>query len=132
MNLDQALASFSNVMKNLDPASTDDIEAYRTWMERHAPIEHAETRFLERRHDLVAVSARRSANNVGGAGRNQSVAVCLPLILVLPLMAFAMIPGLVGRLFIIALVGSAGVAVVTSTELMGLMTVREWIGCASM
>ncbi|KAF2195406.1 hypothetical protein K469DRAFT_544281 [Zopfia rhizophila CBS 207.26] len=128
----QALSSFSAMIKNLDPANTEDIQAYRTWMEKHAPIEHAEARFLEHKNDLLALSRRRSAINVGGVGLHQSAAIALPLILLLPLMAFAMIPGLLGRLFIIILIGAAVVVVVASTELMSLMTVQDWLKCASM
>jgi hypothetical protein len=120
------------MLKNLDPAKAEDIQAYRAWMEEHAPIEAAETRFLERKNDLLAVTRRRSAANVGGVWTRQSAAVGVPLMAVLPLMAFTMVPSLAGRLFIIALIGSAEVMVVTSTELVDLMTVREWVICASM
>ncbi|KAF2115209.1 hypothetical protein BDV96DRAFT_599578 [Lophiotrema nucula] len=131
----QALSSFSSMLKNLDPANTDDIQVYHTWMERHAPIDKAETRFLERKNDLLTVSrntTRRSASSVGGVGLHQSMAIGLPLIAVLPLIALAVVPGLLGRLFIIVLIGTAEVAVVVSTELIDFMTVQEWVICASM
>lgn len=70
---------------------------------------------------------------VGGAGLVQSAVIGLPLILVLPLMTFAVIPGLFGRVFILSLIGAGQVAVVSSTpELMGLMALKEWFFCASM
>ncbi|KAF2477851.1 uncharacterized protein BDR25DRAFT_4530 [Lindgomyces ingoldianus] len=128
----QALSSFSSAVKNLDAANAEEIQAYRTWMEKHAPIELSETRFLDRKDDLLAISRRRSASNVGGVGPHQSAAIGLPLILVLPLFSFALVPTLLGRLFIIILIGAAEVTVVASTELMGVMTIGEWVTCASM
>ena len=129
---DQALSSFSTMVKTLDPAKIEDIQTYRSWIEQHSPIESSEVRFLERQTDLLAVSPRRSASTVGGVGSHQSAAVGLPLIAMLPLMAFAIVPSLLGRLFIITLIGAGEVMVVTSTELIDFMTVREWSLCASM
>ncbi|KAF2807965.1 uncharacterized protein BDZ99DRAFT_70007 [Mytilinidion resinicola] len=133
----QALSSYSTMMKELDPASADDIQAYHSWMERHAPVDKAESRFLEHRNDLLAIARRRrsSAGVVGGAGPVESAALGLPLMLVLlilPLMAFAVIPGLLGRLFIIVLIGLGQAAVVTQTDLVGIMAIREWAKCGSM
>lgn len=128
---DQALSSYSNMLRNLDAPNTADIHAYHTWMEKHAPIDRNEARFLERKTDLLAVSRRRSAIAVGGVGPHQSAAIGLPLILILPLMAFAVVPGLLGRLFIVILIGAAELMLVTSTELIDLMTVKEWVACSS-
>jgi hypothetical protein len=142
--LDTAMSSFNTMLKSLDPASADDIEAYRAWLEKHAPIEAAEARFLERKNDLLAVSRPRAASaeagasasasaagSVGGVGPHQRAAIGLPLIAVLPLMAFAIVPSLLGRLFIVTLIGTAEVMVVTSSEVVDLMTQREWFLCAS-
>jgi hypothetical protein len=130
--VDQALSSFSGMLKNLDPARAEDVEAYHSWMEEHAPVDRSETRFLEQTTDLLAVSRRRSAGSVGGAGLHRSIAIGLPLIAVVPLIALAVVPGVFGRLFVIVLIGSAEVAVVVSTELIDFLTLREWVVCASM
>jgi tetratricopeptide (TPR) repeat protein len=127
----QALSSFSNMLKDLDAPNTDQVQVYRSWMERHAPVERSEAQFLDRKHDLVAVLRRGSATTVGGVNPHQSAAMGLPLIALIPLMLFAIVPGFLGRLFIIAVIGAAEVSVVTSTELMDLMAVREWVICAS-
>lgn len=122
------------MVKKLEAADAADVQAYRSWMEKRAPIDQAETRFLERKSDLVAVSRGRSASfTVGGViGPHQSAAIWLPLILVLPLMAFAMVPGLVGRLFVLGLIGAALLRVLASTkEVLEWMTAREWAGCFS-
>jgi uncharacterized membrane protein len=137
-----ALTSFSTMKQKLDPANAGDIQAYHEWMEKHGAIDQTESRFLEHKTDLIAlpqITLKRKPKpvaqaHVGGttAGLAQSAAIGLPLILILPLVAFAMIPGLLGRLFIISLIGAAEVAVVSSTpELMGLLSVKEWTYCAS-
>jgi hypothetical protein len=139
------MSSFSNMVKSLEPANTEDIQAYRSWLEKHAPIESAESRFLERKDDLLTVAPRRRTSSAGGGGGasgaavveggvgpHQRAAVGLPLIAVLPLMSFGIVPGLLGRLFVLSLIGAGEVLVVTSSELMELMSVREWFICASM
>ncbi|KAF2134570.1 hypothetical protein P153DRAFT_362327 [Dothidotthia symphoricarpi CBS 119687] len=126
----KALSSFSNVINNLEPASTEDIRSYRKWMEKRAPIDHAESRFLERKDDLVKVSRTKPAN--ARDEQPHSAVVWLPLVLVLPLMAFAMVPNLLGRLFVLLLIGATEIMLVTSTPgLMNFMTVQEWTGIAS-
>ena len=129
---DSALSSFSNMLRNLAPADMEDIQAYRTWVAKRAPIDYAETRFLERSSDLLALSPRSASTASGGSPR-QSAAIFLPLILVLPLMAFAIVPGLLGRFIVLVLIGGGILKLLTSTkELMDLMTLREWTGCFSM
>ncbi|KAF2747048.1 hypothetical protein M011DRAFT_60457 [Sporormia fimetaria CBS 119925] len=135
----QALSSYSGMLANLDAASPADIESYRSWLQQHTPIETAESRFLDNKHDLLALSKPRptvpvpASNAVANrAYYLQQAAVGLPLIAIAPLMAYAIVPGLLGRLFILSLIGSGEVLVVTSTEVMGLLTVREWFVCASM
>jgi hypothetical protein len=136
--------------RQLDPARPLDIQAYTDWMDKHNAIDETESRFLDHKHDLLALpqtSLRRPAPakaaqkqqpssptaaahapiQIAGMGLAQSAAIGLPVILILPLMAFAMIPGMMGRLFIISLIGAGEVAVVSSTpELMGIMSLREW------
>jgi hypothetical protein len=120
------------MIKEVDPASTEDVQAYRTWMEQRRPVDYAETRFLQNDTDLLAVPRRRSASTGGGVPSPQSAAIFLPLILVLPLMAFAIVPGLLGRLFVLVVIGGGIIKVITTTrELVELMTPREWTGCAS-
>ena len=114
------------MLRDLDAPNVDDVQVYRSWLERHAPVERSEAQFLERRHDLIAVPRRRSSTTVSGVSAHQSAAIGLPLIAVMPLMLFAIVPSFLGRLFIIAVIGAAEVSVVTSTELMDLMAVREW------
>ncbi|KAF1949305.1 hypothetical protein CC80DRAFT_429439 [Byssothecium circinans] len=127
-----ALSSFSNMLRDMAPAELEDIDGYKTWMENHTPIDHVESRFLERKDDLLRISRRRSASIAGGAASHQPATIWLPMILVLPLMAFAIVPGLLGRLFILCVTGAATMRMFTSTEeLQELMTMREWTACLS-
>ncbi len=141
------LFSFNNLLKDLDPASPEATSAYRAWIEKREPIDYVETRFLDRKDDLLAVSRKQTVDNneevkqqpsaqaqillapLSAAPAPPSAAVVwLPMALILPLMAFAMIPNLIGRLVVMVLIGGAELKVVTSTpELMGFMTSREWI-----
>ena len=128
---DQALTSFNGLVKELDPAGADDIQAYRTWLEKRALIDFTETRFLERKNDLLAVSRPRSVSATRSS-QHQSAVVWLPAMLVLPLLAFVIVPSVLGRLLVIALIGGAGFRQVTLTpELLAYMTVQEWSIAAS-
>jgi hypothetical protein len=133
------------MLKNLDTPSSDEIHAYHAWMEKHSPLDRTESLFLSRKTDLLSLTQRRKpviSTAVGGVGTvpgpgpgpgpgPKSAAIGFPLILVLPLMAFAVVPGVLGRLFMLILIGVAELMLVTSTELMDLMSVREWIICSS-
>ena len=100
-------------------------------MKQRNPIHEAESRFLERQADLVAFPPKRHASTGNtGAGSNQHTAVWLPL---LPFVAFSIVPNLLGRIIVIALISAAGLRMVTSTpEFMTILTVREWMYTACM
>ncbi|PVH96368.1 hypothetical protein DM02DRAFT_477070, partial [Periconia macrospinosa] len=123
-----AMSSFTSLLRDLGPAETADIQAYRAWMEKRTPISNSETRFLELKDDLLAVSPRRaSSGTAGSAPSHESAAIWLPMILAMPLLAFAIVPGILGRLAILCLNGAAVMKLLTSTgELKELMTIREW------
>ena len=120
------MTSFNGLSRDLDPASVEDIQAYRAWIEKRTPVDNAETRFLDRKNDLLAISRRPSVGPMQ-SGQQQPPIVWLPLVLVLPMLAFAIVPSLLGRLVVITLIGAAGLRQVTSTpELMSYMPIQEW------
>ncbi|UPX09834.1 uncharacterized protein EKO05_0000515 [Ascochyta rabiei] len=120
----RALSAFNDV-KSLPSASRSDVDRYRAWMKQRNPIHEAESRFLERQTDLVAFSPRREASIGHGAGTSQHAAMWLPL---LPFVAFSVVPSLLGRIIVIALISAAGLKRVTSTpELTAILTIREWM-----
>jgi hypothetical protein len=99
-------------------------------MKQRNPIHETESRFLERQADLVTFSPNRRATIDHGAATNQHAAMWLPL---LPFVAFSIVPSLLGRIVVIALISAAGLRTVTSTpEFIAIMTVREWMYAASM
>jgi hypothetical protein len=99
-------------------------------MKKRNPIHEAESRFLERPTDLVAFPPKGHGSTEQGAGQAQHAAIWLPL---LPFVAFSIVPSLLGRIVVIALISAAGLRMVTSTpEFMTIMTVREWTYTVSM
>jgi hypothetical protein len=98
-------------------------------MDEHEPVDYTESQFIERDSDLVAITRKPSSISTpqSASGVRQSAAVWFPLTLVLPLMAFAIVPSLLGRLLVIVLIVGAEIKLVGSTpELMGFMSSREW------
>jgi hypothetical protein len=108
-------------------------------MDEHDPVDEAESQFLEQDSDLVTVSRKVSSASASSpstaapaAGQDQS-AIWFPLTLVLPLMAFAIVPSLLGRLLVIVLIVGAELKMVTSTpQLMNMLSTREWAAAGSL
>ncbi|EFQ89154.1 hypothetical protein PTT_14695 [Pyrenophora teres f. teres 0-1] len=129
----KALSSFSSMSKELDRPTTKDIKAYRDWMDENEPLDYAESQFIERDSDLVAIPRKASVKTAPVADQDQSAAVWFPLTLVLPLMAFAIVPSLVGRLLVlVAMVGAELKLVKSTPELQSFMSTQEWNVAASM
>ena len=112
-------------------------------MDEHDPVDEAESHFLEQDSDLVTISRKPSstvtastaAQPATGQDASQSApsAVWFPLTLVIPLMAFAIVPSLLGRLVVIVLIVGAELKLIMSTpKLMSLLSTREWTAAASM
>ncbi|KAH9864589.1 hypothetical protein J1614_010524 [Plenodomus biglobosus] len=128
----QALCSFNTLLKELDPTTTEDVQAYRSWMDKRMPIDYAETRFLAREQDLVVVSRKPCATTYPNVAHHHSAAVWFPLTLTLPLMGFAIVPSVLGRLIVIALICGAELWMVSVTaELKSFMSTQEWIVAAT-
>lgn len=126
----------------LRPAGEDDVGRYREWMDEHEPIDYAESRFLERASDLVTVprsavaattstTATMAAAGEQGAGHHQSAAVWFPLILAVPLLAFTIVPSLLGRLVVIVLIVGVELKIVSSApEIQRFLSLQEWKAAA--
>lgn len=108
-------------------------------MDEHDPINEEESQFLEEDSDLVTLprkvpfstSFSPPSTAAPAAGQDQS-AIWFPLTLVLPLMAFAIVPSLLGRLLVIVLIVGAELKMVTSTpQLRTMLSTREWAAAAS-
>lgn len=110
-------------------------------MDEHDPINEEESQFLEEDADLVTLPRKVPSSSSSSspppstaapaAGQDQS-AIWFPLTLVLPLMAFAIVPSLLGRLLVIVLIVGAELKMVTSTpQLRNMLSTREWAAAAS-
>lgn len=139
--IDKALLSFSNVSKSLEQAPAQAIQNYREWMDEHDPVDETESSFLEQDEDLVTTGPRKpavstptatatsTATPAAGQEAPQSAppAITFPLLLILPLVAFAIVPSLLGRIIVIGLaVGMDGKIVRETPQLMRLLSLRNW------
>jgi hypothetical protein len=114
-------------------------------MDEHDPVDETESSFLEQDEDLVTIGPRKpavstptttatatgtsTATPAAGQDAPQSAppAITFPLLLILPLVAFAIVPSLLGRIIVIGLaVGMEGKIVRETPQLMRLLSLRNW------
>ncbi|TKA79194.1 hypothetical protein B0A49_02165 [Cryomyces minteri] len=129
MKIDQyskALTSYNGMVASLDPAKADDIQRYQAWIATHAPIDGAETRFLNHESDLLCIGRANDRGHPDNVAK--SAVVCLPIFLLVPLLAFSITPGFLGRLFVPSIL-VIGATVLLSTSTKQIMAPREWIAC---
>lgn len=117
------------MINTFESAQTDEIRDYRSWMEKHMPIDKSEARFLSHESDLLAVTSQRTTKS--GSDINQCSALGVLFALLLPLVAFIIVSGALGRLFVAVIIGMAEAAVVVYMDLTSLMPAQEWITCAA-
>jgi hypothetical protein len=129
----RALSAFSKLERELENAKEEDVKAYREWMDEHEPVDYTESQFIERDGDLVAITRKPASSPSSTAigttapAPHYSAAVWFPLTLVLPLVAFAIVPSLLGRIVVILLGVAAGAKIVNEEPgLRGVMERREW------
>lgn len=106
--LDRALTSYTNLTKSLGPASHADISAYRTWITEHSPIVETESAFLNKELDLISVSS----DSAGRLDFRSGTALETPVVVVTfgllsTIMVFKLVPQILARLVISAMVGVA-------------------------
>ena len=124
----RAMAAYNNVAKSASAAKDEDIRAYQDWMGRHAPVHEMEARFLQAGRDLVMPG---KTDDDGASSPKQAALACLPVGLVLPLLLFSLIPTLLGRLVVTALIAGGAFIVAATTRIRHLMPVREWAVCGA-
>ncbi|KAL1793831.1 hypothetical protein ACET3X_007252 [Alternaria dauci] len=152
----KALASFNQVSISLERPSQQAIHDYREWMDAHEPIDETESAFLERDDDLVTIgsgnssgssSARKPATTTAvptpppapstataATGQPDASprstappAITLPLLAVLPLVAFAIVPTLLGRVVVIlGAICVLGKMVRETPVVVGMLSLRDW------
>lgn len=124
---DRALTSYSNLVKSLDPASQTDITTYRSWIAAHTPIDERESAFLEKDSDLLGLSPQLSTKK----GSRTGTALETPIVLVAfallsTIVVFKVVPQILGRLVISAMVGVASLCALSPEVMTNLRCVRDW------
>ncbi|CAK3905810.1 Hypothetical predicted protein [Lecanosticta acicola] len=130
----RAMASYNSMGKDARAAEKEEIGVYREWLQRTGPVHEVETRFLMKEGDLVVPgSSTRDEEKTDGVAASPPqpvLSTCLPVGLMLPLVLFAFIPTLVGRLFVTSLIAVGAFLVASTTEIRDVMPSREWAVCA--
>lgn len=138
-DLDQALSSYSGLIKGLAPAKSADIEAYQAWIDEHSTVAEFETRFLTHQADLLAVTSRSPGGRTsrgmpssfgcaGSAPAYMSTVVSAAAVLI-PLLSFSVISEFFGRLFVIIVVGGVATAMMAPSRAGGFMNWEELRTC---
>ncbi|KAF2174133.1 hypothetical protein M409DRAFT_62270 [Zasmidium cellare ATCC 36951] len=130
----RALSSFQSIAKDARPAEKENVETYKEYMKTKFPIHEIETRFLHHNADLIALGHTPTQQAVPQPGLPFQTAALtsLPIALMLPLLLFALIPSLAGRLVVTALIGVGAFMVAATVErVRDLMAVREWAVCGA-
>lgn len=128
---DRALASYAKLTKNLSPASHSDISAYRTWISEHAPVVEQEAAFLQQGCDLIAVTPQcvnltkpNTSFRTGSALETPVIVVAFGLLSTI--IVFKVVPQILARLVISAMVGIAALCTLSPEVMTNVMCVRDW------
>jgi hypothetical protein len=144
-------------MSNLETAQSVDIQSYRAWFEKRVPIDRKEGEYLIREKDLITLTPLGSrpieqkmdqkteeslaempeqiiadSEDVPSDLFVQLAPLILPMILLLPILAFAIIPNLAGRLLVTIIIAAVHIAITISSGVYGILSPREWMLSASM
>ena len=126
------MTSYSNLTKSLEPASHADITNYRQWIAQHTPIAEQEARFLDKEADLLCVTPQQQVpktNSTPATGAKekelQTPIVVVAFALVSTIIVFKVVPRILGRLLISAMVGFAALAILYPGALTSMQSVRD-------
>ncbi|ODH53522.1 hypothetical protein GX48_00355 [Paracoccidioides brasiliensis] len=101
----RALCSYREVSRKLPTATTDEVDAYRTWIHENSSSSKSDLRFLANDNDLILLGDRsasaRSPNPIYSTIATASAAILFPLL------AFGVISEFFGRIAVVSIVGGA-------------------------
>ncbi|KAK6006786.1 hypothetical protein QM012_005794 [Aureobasidium pullulans] len=117
----RAVESYCNASKDLQRPQEAEIARYREWMSTHRPVDMKEAAFLEHEKDLLVFPSR-----IVGVPMTAATA-CLPLLLLLPFLAFAVMPNLPCRILAIFICTICQWFLCSTMEIRHVLTAREWI-----
>ena len=141
-HVDQALSSYSSLIKGLDSAKGADIEAYQAWIDEHSTIVESETEFLNHKADLLSLTSRTShgrawrgpSSTISCAGSTPAymAIVVSGAAVLIPLLSFSVISEFFGRLFVIFVVGGVATAMIAPSRAGSFMNWAELRPCLAM
>ena len=95
------------MVKSFEPASNADITAYRSWITEHAPIVESESAFLNKDSDLLCVSSLGPRSDFRSGTALETPVIVVAFGLLSTVIVFKMVPQILARLVISAMVGVA-------------------------
>ncbi|KAI9771428.1 MAG: hypothetical protein M1840_002048 [Geoglossum simile] len=149
----QALISYTTLLKTHPPATKEDIKRYKSFMSKNSPLSEPESRFLYEEADLLVVthpnnhhhnhnpnrpSAPQKPTQIPNVTRwtsfllGDGYMVVLAGAILLPILAFGVITEYLGRLAFVAMVAVAAVALLGESKISGVMGGWEWGMSAAM
>ncbi|KAG9680385.1 hypothetical protein KCU95_g15514, partial [Aureobasidium melanogenum] len=117
----RAVESYCNASKDLQRPQEAEIARYREWMSTHRPVDMTEAAFLKHEKDLFVLSRRNAEVSMTAA------TACLPLLLLLPFLTFAMMPNFLCRILAISVCTMGQWFLCSSLDIRHVLTAREWI-----
>ncbi|KAH0366888.1 hypothetical protein KCU65_g4938, partial [Aureobasidium melanogenum] len=117
----RAVESYCNASKDLQRPQETEIARYREWMSNHRPVDMTEAAFLKHEKDLFVFPSGNVRMSMTAA------TACLPLLLLLPLLAFAVMPNFSCRILAIFVCTMGQWFLCSTLDIRHALTTREWI-----
>ncbi|KAL8853049.1 MAG: hypothetical protein Q9221_002079 [Calogaya cf. arnoldii] len=118
----QALSSYSSLIKSLSPSSHSDIKAYQKWLTKHTPLAEPEASFIQHHKDLITVSAQGQPTSPLILEYSP---VTVALTILTTIIVFKFVPQFFARLVMSAVIGLSLLCVVSPASLLDLRLLRE-------
>ncbi|TID22395.1 hypothetical protein E6O75_ATG11189 [Venturia nashicola] len=115
----QALSSYASASNNHSPAQSTHVSAYRAWMAEHEAVDEAESRFLEDEKDLMALKKKpmqkaTSPNTIPPPADARQEKLLLIAALFIPPLAISLVPGILAKMVIMAILAFTGFVIFES------------------
>ncbi len=138
----QALASFNTIKQSLTAPDVESIETYRAYLEEEKPVVEAEARFLNATEDLIVFDRKPPKSSPPSFSYSlaqppkwplaplPSLACIVAAAVLIPILTFTVIPGYLGRMTVVLLVGMGVVAGLIQAGVAGRdLLGRERVAC---
>lgn len=122
----RALTSYSSLTKSLEPASHADITAYRSWITKHTPVVESESAFLNKDSDLLCVSPSAPRLDFRSGTALETPVTVVVFGLLSTIIVFKLVPQIVARLVISAMVGVASLCTLSPEVINNPGSLLDW------